>query len=131
WAWRSGPARTGAPRIEEGGSASPAGQPGMSAAAVRPDDDIAALAKGGRTNFFGFVIRLLARIPFIFIAGHAYGPELLGRFASAVIAVELAAQFATIGLKRGLAQQLSTTDRPHNHVVADGLLCSFIASAAA
>ena len=103
----------------------------MSAAAGRPDDDIAALAKGGRTNFFGFVIRLLARIPFIFIAGHAYGPELLGRFASAVIAVELAAQFATIGLKRGLAQQLSTTDRPHNHVVADGLLCAFIASAAA
>ena len=100
-------------------------------AAAPPDDDIAALAKGGRTNFFGFVIRLLARIPFIFIAGHAYGPELLGRFASAVIAVELAAQFATIGLKRGLAQQLSTTDRPHNHVVADGLLCAFIASAAA
>ena len=103
----------------------------MTAAAARPDDDIAALAKGGRTNFFGFVIRLLARIPFIFIAGHAYGPELLGRFASAVIAVELAAQLATIGLKRGLAQQLSTTGRPHSHVVADGLLCAFIASTAA
>lgn len=103
----------------------------MTAQAARPDDDIAALAKGGRTNFFGFVIRLLARIPFIFIAGHAYGPELLGRFASAVIAVELAAQFATIGLKRGLAQQLSTTSRPHSHVVADGLLCAFIASSAA
>jgi O-antigen/teichoic acid export membrane protein len=103
----------------------------VTAEAAKPDDDIAALARGGRTNFFGFVIRLVARIPFIFIAGHAYGPELLGRFASAVIAVELAAQFATIGLKRGLAQQLSTTDRPHSHVVADGLLCAFIASAAA
>ena len=83
---------------------------------ARPDDDIAALAKGGRTNFFGFVIRLLARIPFLFIAGQLYGPALLGRFAYAVIVVELAAQLATLGLKRGLAQQLTTTDKPHSHV---------------
>jgi len=103
----------------------------MTAAAPRPDDDIAALAKGGRTNFFGFVIRLLARIPFLFIAGRMYGAEDLGRFAYAVIVVELAAQLSTIGLKRGLAQQLSNTDRPHSHVVADGLLCAFIASAVA
>jgi O-antigen/teichoic acid export membrane protein len=103
----------------------------MTAAAPRPDDDIAALAKGGRTNFFGFVIRLLARIPFLFIAGQLYGPSLLGRFAYAVIVVELAAQLATLGLKRGLAQQLSTTDKPHSHVIADGLLCAFIASAVA
>jgi O-antigen/teichoic acid export membrane protein len=103
----------------------------MSKAAARPDDDIAALAKGGRTNFFGFVIRLLARIPFLFIAGRMYGAEDLGRFAYAVIVVELAAQLSTIGLKRGLAQQLSNTDRPHSHVVADGLLCAFIASTVA
>ena len=90
----------------------------MTAPAVRPDDDIAALAKGGRTNFFGFVIRLLARIPFLFIAGQLYGPSLLGRFAYAVIVVELAAQLATLGLKRGLAQQLSTTDRPVTRDIA-------------
>jgi len=103
----------------------------MSDAAARPDEDIAALAKGGRTNFFGFVLRLAARIPFLFIAGRYYGPDLLGRFAYAVIVVELAAQLATMGLKRGLAQQLSTTDQPHACVVADGLLAAFIASAIA
>jgi O-antigen/teichoic acid export membrane protein len=103
----------------------------LSAEASRPDDDIAALAKGGRTNFFGFLLRLAARIPFLFIAGHLYGPELLGRFAYAVIVVELAAQLATLGLKRGLAQQLSTTDQPHACVVADGMLAAFIASALA
>jgi hypothetical protein len=43
-------------------------------AAAAPDEDIAALAKGGRTNFFGFVLRLAARIPFLFIAGRLYGP---------------------------------------------------------
>jgi O-antigen/teichoic acid export membrane protein len=100
-------------------------------AAARPDDDIAALARGGRTNFFGFVIRLAARIPFLFIAGRFYGPDLLGRFAYAVIVIELAAQLATLGLKRGLAQQLATTDQPHECVVMDGLLAAFIASAVA
>ena len=99
--------------------------------AAAPGDDIAALAKGGRTNFFGFLLRLAARLPFLFIAGHYYGPELLGRFAYAIIVIELAAQLATIGLKRGLAQQLSNTDRPHVWVVWDGMLAAFIASAAA
>lgn len=96
-----------------------------------PADDIAALARGGRTNFLGFMIRLAARLPFLFIAGRYYGPELLGRFAYAVIVIELAAQLATMGLKRGLAQQLASADRPHVCIVLDGLLAAFIASTVA
>ena len=96
-----------------------------------PADDIAALARGGRTNFFGFMLRLAARLPFLFIAGRYYGPELLGRFAYAIIVIELAAQLSTMGLKRGLAQQLSTTDQPHACIVLNGLLAAFIASAVA
>jgi O-antigen/teichoic acid export membrane protein len=94
-----------------------------------PDDDIAALAKGGRTNFFGFVLRLIARLPFLFIAGHFYGAEVLGRFAYAIIVIEFAAQLATLGLKRGLAQQLRSTDQPHVCVVWDAMLAALIASA--
>lgn len=86
--------------------------------------DIAALAKGGRTNFLGFLLRLAARMPFLFIAGRLYGAEQLGRFASAIIAVELAAQLATLGQKRGIAQQLAREDRDGACVVADGLLLS-------
>ena len=93
--------------------------------------DLAALARGGRINFFGFVLRLAARLPFLFIAGRFYGPDLLGRYAYAIIVIELAAQLATIGLKRGLAQQLAKTDQPHVCVVWDGLLAAFIASAVA
>ena len=70
--------------------------------------DIDTLAKGGRTNIAGFVLRLAARIPFLFIAGRIYGPDLVGRFAIAVVVVELAALLATLGLKRGLAQALSS-----------------------
>jgi len=95
---------------------------------VEQRSDIDALAKGGRTNVAGFVLRLFARIPFLFIAGRIYGPALVGRFAIAVVVVELAALLATLGLKRGLAQALSTTDRPHVHVVWDGMAVAFVAS---
>jgi O-antigen/teichoic acid export membrane protein len=101
----------------------------LSTAPPSGGEDIAALAKGGRTNFFGFLIRLAARLPFLFIAGRLYGPEALGAFAYAVIVMEFAAQLATLGLKRGLAQQLSRTDQPHACVVTDAILAAFIASA--
>ena len=66
------------------------------------EDDIAALAKGGRTNVFGFLLRLAARIPFLFIAGQMYGAAAVGRFAYAILIVEFVAQIATLGLRRGL-----------------------------
>jgi O-antigen/teichoic acid export membrane protein len=92
------------------------------------ESDIASLAKGGRTNAFGFLLRLAARLPFLFIAGRLYGPEALGRFAYAILIIEFAAQLATLGLKRGLAQQLSSAERPHVCVVWDGLLVAGVAS---
>ncbi|WP_221793144.1 lipopolysaccharide biosynthesis protein [Aquisediminimonas sediminicola] len=95
------------------------------------DKDIQALAKGGRTNVVGFGLRLAARIPFLFIAGRWYGEEALGRFAYAVLVVELAAQLATLGLKRGLAEQLSAAKRHPVWVVWDALLLGTLASALA
>ena len=91
------------------------------------NQDIDTLAKGGRTNIAGFVLRLLARIPFLFIAGRLYGPDLVGRFALAVLVVEIAALLATLGLKRGLAQALASAERPHACVVWDALAVAFIA----
>ncbi len=93
--------------------------------------DIETLAKGGRTNVLGFLLRLAARLPFLFVAGRWYGAAALGRFAYATIIVEFAGQLATMGLKRGLAQKLALTHRPHVHVVWDGLLVGWVASALA
>ncbi|MGO8609184.1 hypothetical protein ACC848_40180, partial [Rhizobium johnstonii] len=84
--------------------------------------------KGGRTNIIGFLMRLIARLPFLFIAGRIYGPDQVGRFALAVVVVELAALVATLGLKRGLAQALSEGDRPAVCVVWDAMAVALIAS---
>ena len=50
----------------------------------------------------GFLLRLLARLPFLFIAGQLYGAAAVGRFASALVVVELVALLCSIGEKRGL-----------------------------
>lgn len=90
---------------------------------------MATLARGGRLNAFGFVLRLAARLPFLFIAGHWYGAAQLGRFAYAVLTVEFAAQLAALGLRRGLAQLLANAKKPQACVVADAMLVVAVGSA--
>ena len=94
------------------------------------DEDLSALAKGGRQNFFGFVLRLLARLPFLFIAGRLYGSEALGTFASALVVVELVALVCAMGEKRGLAQRLSAEEDTANptNLVYDGMLLALLFS---
>ena len=97
------------------------------------EGDLAALAKGGRTNFFGFLLRLAARLPFLFIAGRLYGAEALGRFASALVVIELVALICSLGEKRGLAQRLSqgVDEKPPANLVFDGMLLALLFSSAA
>jgi O-antigen/teichoic acid export membrane protein len=93
--------------------------------------DIAALAKGGRTNIAGFIIRLLARIPFLIIASRLYGAAAMGRFASALVMVEFAALLCTLGQKRGLARRLTEAEQHPANAVADAMLLNFLVAAAA
>ena len=109
-------------------TASPAAPSGES-------DDLAQLAKGGRTNTLGFAIRLIARIPFLIIATRLYGAEELGRFASALVLIEIVALICSLGEKRGLAQRLSEgagEDRSaETNLVYDGILLALAYSAVA
>jgi O-antigen/teichoic acid export membrane protein len=102
---------------------------GTGAAAQAQDADMATLARGGRLNVFGFVLRLAGMAPFLFIGGRIYGPAALGRFAYAVLTVEFAAQLAAFGLRRGLAQLLASAKKPQASIVADALLVAAIGSA--
>ena len=101
----------------------------MSDAAGRAD--IAAIAKGGRTNLLGFPLRLMARIPFLFIAGRLYGAVALGRFASALVIVEFLGLLSSLGQKRGLARRLTEGDQPPANAVADAMLLTLIVGACA
>ena len=94
-----------------------------------PDADMATLARGGRLNVFGFVLRLGGMVPFLLIGGRIYGPAALGRFAYAVLVVEFAAQIAALGLRRGLAQLLANAKKPESCIVADGMLVAAVGSA--
>ena len=88
-----------------------------------PGGDIAALAKGGRTNFLGFLLRLAGMLPFLFIAGRLYGPDALGRYASALVVVEIVGLICSMGEKRGLAQRLTEDADTHPaNIVFDGML---------
>ncbi|GIX20538.1 MAG: hypothetical protein KatS3mg120_2214 [Erythrobacter sp.] len=97
--------------------------------------DLAALARGGRTNTMGFVLRLAARIPFLVIATRLYGAEALGRFASALVLIEIVALVCSLGEKRGLAQRLSEgagdNRAAETNLVYDGIVLALVWSALA
>ena len=96
-------------------------------------DDMAALAKGGRTNTMGFVVRMIARIPFLLIATRLYGAEALGRFASALVLIEIVGLVCALGEKRGLAQRLSEAGDGASEVnlIYDAIVLALIWSAVA
>ena len=99
--------------------------------AKQDQGDIQALAKGGRQNFVGFLVRLVGMLPFLFIAGRLYGAAALGRYASALVVVEIAGLICSMGEKRGLAQRLTEDSDTHPaNIVFDGMLIATVAGVA-
>jgi O-antigen/teichoic acid export membrane protein len=96
---------------------------------------MATLAKGGRTNTLGFVLRLLGGIPFLFVGFRLYGVDEMGRFAAAFVVIEIFALICALGEKRGLAQRLTEgaedLEAPAVNLVFDGMLTSMLFSLAA
>ncbi len=122
--------------MTETGPSSNAGTPPLRA--DKGGDDMATLAKGGRTNTLGFFLRLLGGIPFLFVGFRLYGVDEMGRFAAAFVVIEIFALICALGEKRGLAQRLTEGAGEHPdgsgspvNLVFDGLLTSLIVSLAA
>ena len=104
--------------------------PQIPADPAKGGDDMATLAKGGLTNTLGFVLRLLGNIPFLFIGYRLYGVEAMGRFAAAMVVIDIFALVCALGEKRGLAQRLTEGIEDHEgtatNLVYDGMLASLI-----
>jgi O-antigen/teichoic acid export membrane protein len=83
------------------------------------------ILRGGWSAAAGFVVRLGARLLFLFIAGRLFGAALFGAFSLAVAVVELAVTIGGLGTKRTLFQFLDERDprgRPAAHIVVDAAL---------
>jgi O-antigen/teichoic acid export membrane protein len=96
---------------------------------------MATLARGGRTNTLGFVLRLLGGLPFLFVGFRLYGVDEMGRFAAAFVVIEIVALVCALGEKRGLAQRLTEgaadEEGTPTNLVFDGILTSLLFSIAA
>ena len=110
--------------------------PPRKAASGADSEDLQTLAKGGRTNTMGFVVRLLGNAPFLFIGYRLYGVEEMGRFAFAFVIIEIIALICALGEKRGLAQRLTEgvdiegpeSEKLKTNLVFDGMTASLILS---
>lgn len=91
------------------------------------------IAKGARANFFGFILRLGSRLPFLIIAVALFGNELYGRYNYTITTIEICAAFATFGFKRSLFKFIHDEKYSARYsieqVMASALLCSLIVGA--
>ena len=88
------------------------------------------ILKGGSSAAWGFLIRLGARLLFIFIAGRLFGASLFGAFSIAVAVVELTVAIGGTGMKRQLFKLFDEEMhlRSPPHILIDGVVLVFTAS---
>ena len=90
------------------------------------------IMRGAQATAGGFVVRLAARLVFLFVAGRLFGAAAFGAFALAVAAVELAVAVGGVGTKKTLFQLLDRhggdPSRPLPHVLLDAALLVTLAS---
>jgi len=82
------------------------------------------ILRGGRSAALGLVIRLGARILFLFIAARLFGALLFGAYSLAIAVVELGVAVAGLGMKRLLFKLLDEVggEREPAHALLDAAL---------
>jgi len=94
------------------------------------DKDKKDIVKGAGVNFFGFIVRLSSRLPFILLVMALFGAELYGRYIFIITIIELGAALAVFGFKRSLFKFIQDNKVSKGHtseeVITAALICSFI-----
>lgn len=96
-----------------------------------PPDNKRDLLKGATANLAGFVVRLGARLPFLFVVALLYGMDIFGRYLLAVTIVETCTAFILFGFNRSLFHFLPYDNKGdvfHN-VCAAVIICTAIGMA--
>lgn len=78
------------------------------------------IVSGASATAAGFVVRLGARIGFLYAAAHLFGIALFGAYTIAVAAIEIAVTIGGLGAKRILFKRLEApSERPPAHIILD------------
>ena len=78
------------------------------------------IVSGASATAAGFVVRLGARIGFLYAAAHLFGIALFGAYTMAVAAIEIGVTIGGLGAKRILFKRLEErSDRAPAHVMLD------------
>lgn len=90
------------------------------------------ITRGAKANAAGLLLRLAARIIFLFIAARLYGAHLFGTFVFAAALIELAVSIGSLATKKTLFPLLDratdSCERLAVHIVIDAALLVAIAS---
>ena len=90
------------------------------------DDPGRIIVRGAQANAAGLVLRLAARLAFLFVAGRLYGAHAYGVFVFAAALIELAVALGSLATKRTLFPLLdrarASGGRPPGHIVGDAAL---------
>lgn len=106
----------------------------MKRMAERRDEAGRTIMRGAQATALGFLVRLGARLAFLFVAGRLYGAGLFGVYVIAAALVELAVSVGSLGTKKTLFPLLDRAAaegaRRPAHVVLDAALMVALASVA-
>ncbi|MBT5187641.1 MAG: oligosaccharide flippase family protein [Kordiimonadaceae bacterium] len=84
------------------------------------------IAKGAGANFFGFLIRLGSRLPFLVLAVALFDLELYGRYGFTITTIEICAAFATFGFKRSLFKFIHDDDYAGKYSVEQVMISALV-----
>lgn len=91
------------------------------------DRDKRDIRRGSTLSILGFLARLCARIPFLFIAGRLYGTATYGEYVLLTAIVETTALLSTFGLKRTIFRFMHEhgSDKDSASVIRHSIILGF------